>query len=505
MQPIPPMLEMRGICKTFGTVRANRNIDLTIERGRIVGLLGENGSGKSTLMKVLFGMVRPEAGTISLNGNALQSHSPGDAIRAGICMIHQHFMLVEAMTVLENVMLGWSRAGTVLRSAEIAQLIRTANKEYGLELNPKTRVSELGFGKRQRIEIVKAILRDAQLLILDEPTSNLSPAEVSSLFHVMRAFAAQGRSVVFISHKMGEVLDLCDEVVVLRAGEVTHRGPVQNATRTDLARLMVGREISLTHVSETKVRGPELMTIEGLTLNESRPRIDGLSLSLRSGEVFAVAGVDGNGQLELVEMIAGLRKATKGKILLDGLEITHLRPEARVAAGVAYIPVDRANTSLVPGMTIQDNLALRDFNRPPLRKGIWLDKNAFLTRARTQIQQYQISCPGPQVAAQTLSGGNQQKVVLAREVGRKPRVLLAFQPTWGLDPGATRFVLDEILALRDAGAAILYVSSEIEEVLMLGDRLGVMFNGRLVGVSNRHKLSMTEIGLLMSGDERTFL
>ncbi|MBV9391526.1 MAG: ATP-binding cassette domain-containing protein, partial [Verrucomicrobia bacterium] len=406
MQPIPPMLEMRGICKTFGTVRANRNIDLTVERGRIVGLLGENGSGKSTLMKVLFGMVRPDAGTVSFNGHALQSHSPGDAIRAGICMIHQHFMLVEAMTVLENVMLGWSRAGTILKSIEIAKLIRTASKEYGLELSPKTRVSELGFGKRQRIEIVKAILRGAQLLILDEPTSNLSPVEVSSLFQVMRAFAAQGRSVVFISHKMGEVLDLCDEVVVLRAGEVTHRGPVQNATRADLARLMVGREIRLSHVSETKVRGSELMTIEGLTLIESRPPIDGLSLSLRSGEIFALAGVDGNGQLELIETIAGLRRASKGKIILNGREITPLRPEARVAAGVAYIPVDRANTSLVPDMTVQDNLAFRDFNRPPLRKGIWLDKNAFLTRARTRIQQYQIACPGPQVAAQTLSGGN---------------------------------------------------------------------------------------------------
>jgi general nucleoside transport system ATP-binding protein len=497
------MLEMRGVCKRYGAVHANRNIDLTVPYGRILGLLGENGSGKSTLMRVLFGMVKADAGTITFKGHALAGHRPGDAIAAGIGMIHQHFMLVDAMTVAENVMLGWKRAGHWLRTREIAQLIRNASKTYQLDLEPDAVVGDLSLGQRQRIEIVKAIVRGADLLILDEPTSNLSPPEIAGLFAVMRRLWKEGRSVIFISHKLGEVLEICDEVVVLRDGEVTGRCPVANATRGDLARMMVGREIKPVPHRSVSASGEEILSVDRLTLRDRSgfERLRDVTFSLNKSEILALAGVDGNGQGDLVELIAGIKSATSGRISLAGRDISSASVSARLAAGVAYIPVDRSTTSLVPGMTIEDNIGLRDFDRPPLRRGPWLDRGAFRREANSRIAKFGIICAGPNVPVQTLSGGNQQKIVVAREIGRRPLVLIAFQPTWGLDPGAARFVIEEVLALRDGGGAVLYVSSELEEVLTLGDRIGVMFNGRLSRVFSRGEIDITQLGLMMAGND----
>jgi general nucleoside transport system ATP-binding protein len=497
------MLEMGGICKRYGAVQANRKVDLTVPPSRIVGLLGENGSGKSTLMKVLFGMVKADAGTIRFKGHPLAGHSPRDAIAAGIGMIHQHFMLVEAMTVAENVMLGWERAGNWLRTGEIAQLIRNASKTYSLDLDPEAVVGQLSLGRRQRIEIVKAILRGADLLILDEPTSNLSPPEVSGLFGVMRRLRQEGRSVIFISHKLGEVLEICDEVVVLRDGEVVGLCPVANATRGDLARMMVGREINSVFSRSAFAPGKEMLRLDRLTLRDRSglERLRDITFSLNEGEILAIAGVDGNGQTELVDSIAGLKTGTSGRISLAGRDITSTSARARLEAGIAYIPVDRASTSLVPGMTIADNLGLRDFDRPPLRHGPWLNGKAFRREANSRIAKFGIVCGGPHALAQALSGGNQQKIVVAREIGRQPRVLIAFQPTWGLDPGATRYVIEELLALRNSGGAILYVSSDLEEVLAIGDRIAVMFNGRLSRVFDRNEVDITQIGLMMAGQE----
>jgi general nucleoside transport system ATP-binding protein len=495
------MLEMRGICKRYGSVRANRNIDLTVLPGRILGLLGENGSGKTTLMKVLFGMVSADAGTITFKGKRLTDHSPRDAISAGIGMIHQQFMLVDAMSVSENVMLGWARAGSWLRTREIAELVSAASATYGLDLEPGALVGELPFGHRQRVEIVKAILRGADLLILDEPTSNLSPPEVAGLLSVMRRLREEGHSVIFISHKLGEVLEICDEVVVLRDGEVAGSCSVDGATRAQLARMMIGRDIRHAPPVTARAPGPELMRVEGISMRDRSgfERLHDITFTLRQGEILAVAGVDGNGQEELVEVLAGLKPLTHGRVVLDGRAITAEGVTARLAAGLAYIPVDRVNTSLVPGMSIEDNLGLRDFERPPLRRGPWLDRAAFRKQAMLRIAEFGIHCGGPDVPAQTLSGGNQQKIVVAREISRRPRVLVAFQPTLGLDPGATQFVIDQILALRDAGGAVLYLSSELEEVLMLGDSIGVIYNGRLSGVVKRDEADMTKIGLLMAG------
>ncbi|MBV9490530.1 MAG: ABC transporter ATP-binding protein, partial [Verrucomicrobia bacterium] len=455
------LLEMRGISKRYGNVQANRRIDLMVPEGRIVGLLGENGSGKSTLMKVLFGMVRADGGTITIRGRPLASHSPREALAAGIGMIHQHFMLVDAMSVAENVMLGWRPAGRWLRRDAVAKSIISTSRRYGLDVHPDELVKDLPFGRRQRVEIIKTILRGAELLILDEPTSNLSPPEVSGLLDALRRLRDEGRSVIFISHKLGEVLEVCDDVVVLRGGEVVGTCAAREATRPALARLMVGQDLATPKRAEANPAGPGVFEVSRLSLRDHTgvDKLREISFTIHAGEIFAVAGVDGNGQSDLVDVLAGTKRATRGRIVLQGRDISSLGAGARVAAGIGYIPVDRGTTGLVPGMTIAENLGLRDFSRPPLRRGPWLNRSAFHEQARQRIQAFAIRCAGPDATVQTLSGGNQQKVVLARELGRRPKVLLAFQPTWGLDPGATHYVVEQILALRAAGAAILYISS----------------------------------------------
>lgn len=496
------MLEMRGIEKSYGTVRANKGIDLTVAGGRILGLLGENGSGKSTLMKVLFGIVKADGGEIVFKGHPLVSHGPKDALAAGLGMIHQHFTLVEPMTVLENVMLGWKEAGTWLRPTAIAERIRTTSATYGLDVDPDRRVEDLSFGARQRVEIAKAILRGADLLILDEPTSNLSPPEVEGLLGVLRQLRQMGKAVVFISHKLDEVLAVCDDIVVLRDGQVSGRCAASEASRADLARMMVGRDVTTTldrGIRPTRDSRELLGAWRLLLSGHGDAQLRDVSLSLRAGEILGVAGVDGNGQTELVEVLAGLRQPEAGKIMLDGVEITGLAAQARMRAGIAYIPVDRAQTSIVPAMSVADNLALREFGAAPLSRGGLLDRAAIMRRATERMAAFDIRAASPDKPARTLSGGNQQKIVLAREIGRGPKVLICHQPTWGLDPGATRFVIEQIVALSAAGAAVLYVSSSLEEILMLSDRVAVMHAGTLTQGFDRETLDVTEIGLLMAG------
>jgi simple sugar transport system ATP-binding protein len=499
------MLEMRNIHKSYGSVHANRGIDLSVPPGKIVGLLGENGSGKSTLMKVLFGVVRADSGTVCFKGRELVVKQPGDAIAAGIGMIHQHFMLVDAMSVTENVMLGWQKAGRWPRPRQLAELIRTTSSGYGLDIDPDATVGRLSYGQRQRVEIIKALMRGSDLLILDEPTSNLSPPEVSRLLDLMRRLREQGRSVIFISHKLGEVLDVCDDIVVLRDGVVTGRCPSVNATRAELAHMMVGRDVTAPIEPWARDCGDEILTVTSLSLRDEVgiERLRDVHISLHAGEILSVAGVDGNGQAELVEVIAGLRLPDRGRIVFGNRDVSQWNARARLAAGIAYIPVDRANMSLVLGMTVEDNLAMREFNRAPLSRWCWLDRKNFRAQATKRMAQFDVRASGPDAPARTLSGGNQQKVVVAREIGRSPKVLIAVQPTWGLDPGASRFVIDQVLALRKAGGAILYISSELEEVLTLGDRIAVMHNGRLSVPMPRGQADVTEIGLMMAGVTHT--
>ena len=494
------MLTMRGIVKSYGAVRANRGIDLDVHAGTIVGLLGENGSGKTTLMNVLYGLVRPDDGSATFKGRTLPLGSPRAAIDAGIGMIHQHFMLVPAMTVTENVMLGWPAAGRWLRIADIAERVRSASRAYGLDLDPDAVVGELALGLQQRVEILKAVLRGADLLILDEPTSNLSPPEVGALLSVLRRLRDEGRAVIFISHKLGEVLDICDTVVVLRDGAVTGRRAVAGASREDLARLMVGRELAPPLARAPRETGDEILVVADLHARDAAgvERLRGVSFSVRAGEIFAIAGVDGNGQTELADVLGGLTVATHGHVFVDGAALAD-GVAARLAAGVAHVPADRASVGLVRNMTLADNVMLRDVDRAPFCRRGWLDREAARDAARRGIEAFAIRAAGADAPVRSLSGGNQQKVILARELGRRPRVLLAVQPTRGLDPGATRFVIDRLLALRDAGAAVLYISTELEEIMAVADRVGVMYAGRIVGVVQPAHADLTRVGMMMAG------
>jgi len=492
---------MQGISKSFGSVHANRSIDLEVAPGRIIGLLGENGSGKTTLMNILFGIVSPDAGSIVFKGRPLVGHSPREAIAAGIGMIHQHFMLVPAMTVAENVMLGWDATGRWLRAAAVAEQIRASSSTYGLGLEPGARVELLPLGAQQRVEIVKAVLRGAELLVLDEPTSRLSPPEVAGLLGILRRLRDEGRSVIFISHKLGEVLEVCDEVVVLRDGQVAGRARTAGVARHELARMMVGRDVSAPIERTARAPGAERLVVARLIARDSASieRLRGLSFSVRSGEVLALVGVDGNGQAELARVIAGLERPASGSVFVDGADVTAGGVAARRAAGLAHVPADRATTGLVTDMTIAENLALRTFDEPPLRDGLWLDAGAMTELAHQRIAEFGIRAPGPATVARTLSGGNQQKIVLARELGSRPSVLVAEQPTRGLDPGATRFVVDQVLALRAAGGAVVYITTELEEALLIADRIGVLYQGRLVGLMRREQVDLARLGLMMAG------
>ncbi len=489
------LLEMRGMVRCFGAVRANDGIDLDVQPGQIVGLLGENGSGKSTLMKVLFGMLPPDSGRIVFRGRTLAGHRPADAMAAGLAMIHQHFMLIDAMSVVENVMLGWPAAGRVLRRAEMATRVREASRRFGLDLDPDAMVAALPLGRRQRVEILKAILRGAELLILDEPTSNLAPTEVADLLTVLRRLRGEGKGIVFITHKLPEVLEVCDEVVVLRAGRVAGRAPVAGVSRGQLAEMMVGRDTTAPHAPDPRPPGAVRLSVQGL----AAPGLASVTFDLRGGEIVGVAGVDGNGQFDLAETLAGLRRARGGSVVLDGRDITHASVAARVRAGLAYMPADRGHTALVRGMTVAENLMLRDSDKAPYaRRGV-LSRAAGAAKARALMADYDIRAPGPSAIVARLSGGNQQKIVVARELDRAPAVLVAHQAAWGLDPGATRFVLDRVIALRDAGAAVLYISSELEEVLAVGDRIAVMAGGGIAGMVSRPEVDLRQIGLWMAG------
>ena len=495
------MLEMRGIQKAYGAVQANRGIDLDVAAGQIVGLLGENGSGKSTLMKLLFGVVSADAGSIRFKDKPLAGHGPAEAMAAGLGMIHQHFTLVEAMSVTENVMLGAPGVSPFLSPRETARRIVQESARYGLDIAPDAIVADLPHGRRQRVEIVKAILRGADLLILDEPTSNLSPPEVEGLLGIMARLRDQGRAIVFISHKLDEVLAICNDIVVLRDGAVAGTCKAEGATREGLARMMVGRDMPPPIARDAVAAGRNVLHVGQMALMEQGiARLAPITFSLRAGEILAIAGIDGNGQTELAECLAGLQTPTAGGIDLNGHDITLASVAERTELGLAYIPVDRAMKSLVVGMSVSDNLALRDFDRPPLSRHGWLARSGFADRARDMSQRFAIKMAGAGAAARTLSGGNQQKIVLAREIGRNPVVLIAHQPVWGLDPGATRFVIDQILALRAAGGAIVYISSSLEEVMMLGDRIAVMQGGRLSAPVDRDAADLTQIGLMMAGD-----
>jgi simple sugar transport system ATP-binding protein len=500
--PLTPALEMRGITKRYPGVVANDAIDLDVRPGEIHALLGENGAGKTTLMNILYGLARPDAGTILLDGQEVHIAGPSDAIARGISMVHQHFMLVPVLTVAENIVLGdETMANPVFLDREEARRrIRELGRRFGFDIDPGEKVGRLSVGWQQRVEILKALYRDARILVLDEPTAVLTPQETREIFAVLRRLANEGHSIIFISHKLYEVLEIADRITVIRRGKVVGQRKPSETDEDDLAELMVGRDVQLVVDRGTSNPQESVLSVRDLHVRNDRGRevVSEVSFDVRAGEILGIAGVAGNGQDELVEAITGLRHPSGGRIEIDGGDATHSGPRDLHKRSVAFVPADRHRYGLVLSYPLTDNLVLTDYFAPPYARGLVRDDSAIDARAAEAIERFDIRTPSPKVSAGTLSGGNQQKLIVAREYGRDLRLLVLDQPTRGLDVGSVEFIHRQTIAKRDAGTAVLLVSAELDEIMELSDRIGVMYRGRLVALIDAAGASREEIGLLMA-------
>jgi general nucleoside transport system ATP-binding protein len=496
------VLEMRGIRKEFPGVIANDDVSFDVRRGEVHALLGENGAGKSTLMNILYGLYRPDAGEILLDGKPVSFNSARDAIHAGIGMVHQHFMLIPVMTVAENIVLGQEPPGILLDEKAAQQHVRELSQQYGLIVEPRALVSEITVGQEQRVEILKALYRGAEILILDEPTAVLTPQEAGELFGILRSLKADGKSIIFISHKLNEVLEIADRITVLRRGKSVETVPAAGATEASLAKAMVGREVLLRVEKAPATPGDVILSIGDLHVRDDRgiEKVRGVSFDVRAGEIVGIAGVDGNGQTELIEAITGLRKTESGTIAVDGRAVHDANARHMLDVGIGHIPEDRQRRGLVLEFSIAENIALHDYAKPPVAKWGWLFPRRLIGRAARLIKEFDIRGGGPLTRAGGLSGGNQQKVVAAREIARDPKVLVAAQPTRGLDVGAIEYLHGRIVSERDEGRAIVLVSLELEEILSLSDRILVIYEGQIVG-EHAGDVSEQEIGLEMLGGQ----
>jgi ABC-type uncharacterized transport system ATPase subunit len=497
-----PALEMRGITKRYPGVLANDHIDLDVRPGEIHALLGENGAGKSTLMNILYGLASPDDGQILLDGQVVTIAGPSDAIARGISMVHQHFMLIPVLSVADNILLGEETMANpvFLNRKEAHRRIVELGARFGFEIDPEARVGRLSVGWQQRVEILKALYRDARILVLDEPTAVLTPQETKEIFAVLRRLAAEGHSIIFISHKLYEVLEIADRITVIRRGRVVGSRIPSETDEDDLAELMVGRDVQLVVDRGESHPAEPVLDVKGLNVKDDRGHevVHDVSFEVRAGEILGIAGVAGNGQDELVGALTGLRRPSSGIVALRGRNITGLGPRELNEASVSHVPADRYRFGMIPSFPVADNLVLTDYYRKPYSNGILRNDAAIREAAEALIAQYDIRTPSATVAAGNLSGGNQQKMVVAREFSRPLELLVLDQPTRGLDVGSIEFIHRQTVAKRDAGTAILLVSAELDEVLELSDRIAVMYRGRIVAVMDARTANREEVGLLMA-------
>lgn len=497
-------LELKGIVKRFPGVLANDQVNFDVKAGEVHALLGENGAGKSTLMKQLYGLYHPDQGEILFDGKAQRINSPADAIRLGIGMIHQHFMLVDTLTVAENVALNLpSTRGMLTDLDKVTQRIDELAKLYGLQVDPDAYIWQLSVGQQQKVEIIKALYRGAALLILDEPTAVLTPQEVDDFFIILKQMANDGHALIFISHKLHEVMAFTDRVTVLRDGKNVGTVFTKDTNKRLLAEMMVGRQLKNTQIPDSSTIGNVRLKIENLSALSERgtPALRNVNLEIRAGEVLGLAGVSGNGQPELAQVITGLREETSGKIFLDGKEITHETPESLIHLGVSFIPEERNRDGLVREFSVAENMILRDLdNKKYVRKG-FLDINAINEESKKLVRDYNVKTPSTDTAMKSLSGGNAQKVILARELSRDPKVLIAAQPTRGVDIGATEYIHEMITRQRSEGTATLLISEDLDEILALSDRIAVIFHGEIMGIVERKDATPEKLGLMMAGEK----
>ncbi|MFN8376294.1 MAG: ABC transporter ATP-binding protein [Anaerolineae bacterium] len=493
--------QMRGIVKRFPGVLANDRVDFDIRAGEIHALLGENGAGKSTLMKVLYGMYQPNEGQILLNARPVAFHSPSDALANGIGMIHQHFMLVQTLTVTENVALGLHKAGMLVDLQRVRDRVIALSNTYGLKVNPDAYIWQLSVGEQQRVEIVKALYHGGALLILDEPTAVLTPQEVRELFVTLKQMREQGHALIFISHKLHEVQELCDRVTVMRDGRVIDTVKNEGLDRRKLARMMVGRDVQFQPDHPVVKLGDVRLAINKLTVRSDQglTALRDLSLEVRGGEILGIAGVSGNGQRELAETIAGLRSAVSGEVVLAGKQILHAPISERLAAGLAFIPEERMKHGIIGAFSVAENAILQNHGALPFARGPLMSFANINRHAHKLIESFNIKTPSHQTAVKNLSGGNIQKLILARELSRNPAVLIAAQPTRGVDISATEYIHSVLMKERSEGVAIMLISEDLDEILALSDRVAVLYEGQVVGMLNRSEFDVETLGMMMAG------
>ena len=493
------VLRLSGITKRFGPLLANDAISLTLQRGEILGLLGENGAGKTTLMNILFGHYVADAGTIEVAGRTLPPRQPAAALAAGIGMVHQHFTLAENLTVLDNIVLGTESLWQLSSNSQKARArIQDLAREFGLSVNPDAVVATLSVGERQRVEILKALYREAKILVLDEPTAVLTPQELLALFETLKRFVAKGLSIIFISHKLGEILGACERVSVLRGGKLVAERPVAGATRAELAELMIGRSIPQAK-AETQNAGAVVLQFSSVNARRNSQTLEGVSLTIRAGEILGIAGVSGNGQSLLADVLSGIVQPASGTLTLNGEPLSHINARAMVSRGVARIPEDRHAEGLISDMSITENVISESYRSDQFSAhGLinWARARSFATQI---IAAYEVKCPSPEARVRLLSGGNMQKLILGRVMANDPCLVLANQPTRGLDVGAVNYVHEQLLAARKRGAALLLISEDIDELLSLSDRVAVMFRGSLSESRPREAISIRDLGLMMAG------